>query len=139
MPITTFWPTRRKSLRQNPVNRAAIWLVAIWLVMINSVFAQNIADSFEVASIKPAEPDRPMAISRSGNRLNFSNYSLEMLILWAYDIRSDRLIGRPKGLDSAGFDIAAPAPQITVIPGQLNRMMQSLLADRFKLTVHHDT
>src|SRR5580698_8269747 len=127
MPIMTSWPIRRKSLFQSPVNYAAV------------VLAQNPADQFEVASIKPADPDHPMAISRSGNRINFSNYSLEMLILWAFNIRSDRLIGRPKGLDAARYDIAAAAPQITLVPGQLNRMMQSLLAERFKLVVHHET
>jgi uncharacterized protein (TIGR03435 family) len=42
--------------------------------------------AFEVASIKAADPDRSMSTDRSGNRLAFSNYSLEMLILWAYNI-----------------------------------------------------
>jgi uncharacterized protein (TIGR03435 family) len=128
--------TRRKSLQQKHTNRAAVWLAAVCASVV--CLAQT-ADSFEVASIKPAEPDRPMAISRSGNRLTFSNYSLEMLILWAYSSRDERLIGRPKGIDSARYDIAATAPQVTLIPGQLNRMMQSLLADRFKLVVHRET
>jgi uncharacterized protein (TIGR03435 family) len=66
--------------------------------------------AFEVASIKPADPDHAMSITRSGNRLTFSNYSVEMLILWAYDVRSERLLGKPKGLDSARYDIVAVAP-----------------------------
>jgi uncharacterized protein (TIGR03435 family) len=104
-------------------------------------FAQATATvpAFEVASVKPADPDHRMSIGRSGNRLTFSNYSLEMLILWAYDIRSDRLLGKPKGLDSVRYDIVAVAPQETLVPGRLNRMMQSLLAERFKLVVHSET
>ena len=95
--------------------------------------------AFEVASVKPADPDHSMSITRSGNRLTFSNYSLEMLILWAYNVRSDRLLGKPKGLDSVRYDIVAVAPQETLVPGRLNRMMQSLLAERFNLVVHSET
>lgn len=95
--------------------------------------------AFEVASIKQADPDHSMSISRSGNRITFSNYSLEMLIQWAYNIRSDRLLGKPKGLDSVRYDIVAAAAEETLAPGMLNRMMQSLLAERFKLAVHRET
>jgi uncharacterized protein (TIGR03435 family) len=95
--------------------------------------------AFEVASVKPANPDHSRSISRSGNRLTFSNYSVEMLIEWAYNIRSDRLLGRPKGLDSLRYDIVAAAPKQPLVPGMLNHMMQSLLAERFKLAVHRET
>jgi uncharacterized protein (TIGR03435 family) len=95
--------------------------------------------TFEVASIKAADPDQAMSITRSGNRLTFSNYSVEMLILWAYDIRSERLLGKPKGLDSARYDIVAVAPPGAPVAGRLNLMMQSLLAERFRLVVHRET
>jgi uncharacterized protein (TIGR03435 family) len=106
------------------------------LLMAGTLLAQ---EAFEVASIKPADPDQAMSITRSGNRLNFSNYSLEMLILWAYDIRSERLLGKPKGLDSARYDIAAVAPSGPPVVGRLNLMMQALLTDRFRLVVHRET
>jgi uncharacterized protein (TIGR03435 family) len=80
-----------------------------------------------------------MSIGRSGNRLTFSNYSLAMLILWAFDIRAERLLGKPRGLDSVRYDIVAVAPEGSLVHGQLNRMMQSLLAERFKLAVHSET
>jgi uncharacterized protein (TIGR03435 family) len=96
-------------------------------------------EAFEVASIKPADPDHAMSIARSGNRLAFSNYALEMLILWAYDIRSERLLGKPKGLDSARYDIVAVAPAGPAVPGRLNLMMRSLLSDRFGLVVHKES
>jgi uncharacterized protein (TIGR03435 family) len=109
---------------------------ALLLLMPGALFAQQ---TFEVASIKPADSDQAMSIARSGNRLTFSNYSVEMLILWAYDIRSERLLGAPKGLDSARYDVIAVAPPGPLPAGQLNWMMQSLLADRFRLVVHRET
>lgn len=109
-----------------------------------SVLQAQQAPAFEIASIKPADPDRAMSISRSGNRLTFSNYSLEMLILWAYDIGSDRLLGRPSGLNSVRYDIVALAPVVAApdgasVPGRFNRLMRSLLSERFKLVVHSET
>lgn len=106
------------------------------LLMAGALVAQQ---TFEAASIKPANPDQAMAINRSGNRLTFSNYSVESLILWAYDIRSDRLLGKPKGLDSTHYDIVAVAPPGPAVPGRLNLMMRSLLTDRFRLVVHRET
>jgi uncharacterized protein (TIGR03435 family) len=115
--------------------------VAIYIAGLSVAFAQlhTAAPAFEVASVRPADPDHSMSISRSGNRLTFSNYSLEMLILWAWDIRSERLLGKPKGVDSVRYDIVAIAPEEALLPGRLNLMMQSLLADRFKLVAHRET
>jgi uncharacterized protein (TIGR03435 family) len=112
--------------------------ISMFVAGASVAFAQPPA-AFEVASVKPAARDHSMSISRSGDRLTFSNYSLEMLIQWAYNIRSDRLLGKPKGLDSVRYDIVAAAPGETLVPGMLNRMMQSLLAERFKLAVHRET
>jgi uncharacterized protein (TIGR03435 family) len=102
--------------------------------------------AFEVAAIKPSDPTETMAIHRSGYRLATSATSLEFLITWAYDIHSDRLYGKPKWLDSVRYDIVANAPEraqaAARVPGQptlLQQMMQTLLADRFKLAVHRET
>ena len=100
---------------------------------------QEATPVFEVASVRPADPDHSMSISRSGNHLTFSNYSLEMLIEWAYNVRGDRLPGKPKGLNTVRYDVVAVAPEETRVPGTLNRMMQSLLAERFKLAIHRET
>ena len=69
------------------------------------------ASAFEVASVRTVDPDRSMSIIRSGNSLTFSNYSLEMPILWEWNIRSDRLLGKPKGLDSVRYDIVTAASE----------------------------
>jgi uncharacterized protein (TIGR03435 family) len=111
-------------------------------------FAQATAapPGFEVASVKPSDPAGTLAIRRSGNRIFFSNTSLLFLITWAYDVHSDHVYNQPKWLDSVRFDIMANAPEDETpaaprLPGQpseLQRMMQALLADRFKLAVHKE-
>jgi len=125
-------------LRPHPWLLTNQFRVCIFVAGASVAFAQA-PPAFEVASIKRADPDHSIAISRSGNRITFSNYSVEMLIEWAYNIRRDRLLGKPKGLDTVRYDIVAAAPQETLVPGMLNRMMQSLLAERFKLAFHRET
>lgn len=108
--------------------------------------APAVPPGFEVASVKPSDPAGTMGIRRSGNRISFSNTSLLFLITWAYDVHSDHVYGQPKWLDSVRYDIvanaakdgpAAPA-RLHGEPSALQRMMQALLAERFKLTVHKE-
>jgi uncharacterized protein (TIGR03435 family) len=65
------------------------------------------------------------------------NASLRMLIVAAYGVDADRVTGGPIWLDSEHFDIdARTAP--TSSRESLLLKMQALLADRFKLIIHHD-
>jgi uncharacterized protein (TIGR03435 family) len=96
--------------------------------------------AFEVASIKPSDPVSAIGLRRlPGGRFSTSNASLRLLITWAYDIGDERLTGAPGWLDSARFDIAAKAPNENPTLDELHAMMQSLLAERFKLRVHTET
>jgi uncharacterized protein (TIGR03435 family) len=101
--------------------------------------------AFELASIKPSDPNSVLAIRRSGHRLSTANTSLLFLITWAYDMHRGRVYGQPAWLDSAHYDIIASAPEGSLparVPGQpseLQKMMQALLADRFKLALHRET
>jgi len=105
------------------------------------MFAQSApkTPAFDIASIKPADAaaGNP-SINRTGTRLTIAGYSPRMLIAWAYDVRDDRLIGESKWLDAARYDIVAKAPELPAL-GQLQLMMQSLLAERFGLVIHHET
>jgi uncharacterized protein (TIGR03435 family) len=96
------------------------------------------ASAFEVASVRPSDPANPISIRRSGDRLTTTSTSLEMLITWAYDIRDDRLFGKPKWLDSVRYDVVAKAPPDDPSPGWLREMMQTLLAARFNLVIHRE-
>jgi uncharacterized protein (TIGR03435 family) len=112
--------------------------LALWLPWI--LFGQNAErqPAFDVASVKPANPQAGDAsFKRSGTRLTITGYTPRMLIEWAYDIRNDRLIGQSKWLDSTRYDIVAQAPEQPRF-GELQMMMQSLLKERFGLVVHHE-
>lgn len=97
--------------------------------------------AFELATIKPSGPESaPMSVRRlPGGRFVTSNTPLSMLISWAFDLEDGRMVGAPKNLDSLHFDVVAKAPDEEPAAGQMQLMMQSLLAERFKLTVHHAT
>ena len=101
---------------------------------------------FEVASIKPSDPTRPIAFKRSGYHIETTSTSLEWLITWAYDVHNDRLDGGPDWLNSVRYDVLANGPEdlgaarrnpLHTTP--LQQMMQALLAERFKLAVHRET
>jgi uncharacterized protein (TIGR03435 family) len=60
------------------------------------------------------------------------------LIRIAYDVNPEMVVGGPNWLEFDRFDIAAKAPANTS-PATLHLMLQSLLAQRFGLVIHHDT
>ena len=60
------------------------------------------------------------------------------LIRIAYGVDPDKVVGGPSWLELDRFDVDAKAPPSTP-PETINLMLQSLLADRFKLALHKDT
>jgi uncharacterized protein (TIGR03435 family) len=97
--------------------------------------------AFEVASIKPAPPQAPgrvsIGMSTDGARLIYTNVSLSDVIWKAYRVKPNQITG-PPWLDTERFDIAARIPAgtaTTLVP----EMLQALLADRFRLTLHRET
>ena len=109
--------------------------------------------SFEVASIHEWGPGQGPAgpflagVKFSTGRVSSQCASLQALIFYAYELTgSERLEGMPKwGIascgypDSAGtFAIEATMPANTT-NAQSRQMMQTLLAERFKLAAHWET
>jgi uncharacterized protein (TIGR03435 family) len=99
--------------------------------------------TFEVASIKPAAPQAMGRIQGSGRggpgtsdpgRIWFTDMSLRVLIMRAYDVQSFQVSG-PSWLDSQRFDVIAKVPD-GATKGDARIMLQNLLADRFKLKLH---
>ena len=79
--------------------------------------------------------------ARDGDRWRATNSTLRMLIRNAYsaDYPMDgQIVGGPSWMDADRFDVLA-----NIAPGttstDLRTMVRSLLADRFKLRVHHET
>jgi uncharacterized protein (TIGR03435 family) len=103
-------------------------------------FGQAAPPAFEVASVKPAEGQMPgrFQVSMGGDpgRINYSGVSLKMLIERAWSIKSYQVSG-PDWLDSERFDVVAKLPE-GARQEDVPRMLQSLLAERFKLAVHRE-
>jgi uncharacterized protein (TIGR03435 family) len=100
--------------------------------------------TFEVASIKASligkaggEGSRRENIQVSPGSLNMRNVSLKSAIRWAYHVMDFQVSG-PDWLGNERYDIMAkasgPAPD-----SELRLMLQTLLADRFKITLHRVT
>lgn len=108
--------------------------------------------SFEVASIKPnrsGDLNRRIMFQFLPGRLNATGITVKLLISMAYDVKEFQVSGGPGWIDSQRFDIDAKeedsqAEEEHKLPPEKIRehnqlMMQSLLADRFKLKVSHQT
>jgi bla regulator protein BlaR1 len=96
--------------------------------------------SFDVASVKPnnirGEGDRRVMESHPGE-INYRRINLRDCIQVAYGVKSYQISG-PAWLNSEKYDIIAKATA-PVPNDQLMRMLQTLLADRFKLALHRET
>jgi uncharacterized protein (TIGR03435 family) len=112
--------------------RAAIWL----FVCVAAVYGQP---QFEVASIKPSADPTNNSTGNSGKgRLTMTNVTLKRCIMGAYAIGPNLIVGGPDWLDSDRFVITAKAEQ-PVGDGELMAMLRTLLAERFRLAVHHES
>jgi uncharacterized protein (TIGR03435 family) len=95
---------------------------------------------FEVATIKPATPDRPgKGFMVRGRQFSTVNTTLTDLITFAYGIHAKQITGGPGWLETEKYDLAAqPNGEGQPNGKQWKGMLQKLLADRFKLTFHRD-
>jgi uncharacterized protein (TIGR03435 family) len=104
-----------------------------------AIFGQPAAgQQFEVAVIRPSNADpRSSGINTGNGRLNAVNVTLERCIMGAYAVGPNQIFGGPDWLDSERFDITARAEQ-PLGDRALMTLLQSLLAERFKLTLHRE-
>jgi uncharacterized protein (TIGR03435 family) len=96
--------------------------------------------AFEVASVKVNRTGNrggSMDFSKGGERFTATNMPFGALVLVAYNITVRQLSGAPAFL-SDKYDIVAKA-ESPVSPDEMLRMLQALLAERFKLLVRHET
>lgn len=111
----------------------------ICLVLLTCLLAA--AQTFEVASLKPAAPYKggPIHIATTGGpgtddptRLTFSNATLAMVLQSAFDLQDNQKIIGPDWLNIDMFDIAATIPR-TATKDQMRIMLQHLIAERFHM------
>jgi len=95
---------------------------------------------FEVASVKPSAPGAPdrfnIGVRIDGAFVIVKEFSLKNYIALAYGVRDFQVSG-PDWLGSSKFDLNAKFPE-GFKRGQLPEMVESLLADRFKLALHRE-
>jgi uncharacterized protein (TIGR03435 family) len=122
------------------------------LILASGIFAQSTApspattrpkfDTFEVATIKPMDPDWKSGryITMQGNnRFIEKAYTLKLLIAAAYDLNPRTISGGPSWIESARYDIVAVTPgDVRPTRQEQMSMLRSLLTDRFKLTFHRE-
>jgi len=116
------------------------------LVATSGLFAQTAdAPRFAVASIKRDASTEPLSMAaamgvgyRPGGRLVAHNAPVTMLIQRAYGLQSWQIVGGPAWIGAEGYDIEAK-PESATDQKQMWLMLQTLLADRFKLATHRET
>jgi uncharacterized protein (TIGR03435 family) len=96
---------------------------------------------FDVATIKPSNPDTPgKIITIRGRQFTTINTTLSDLISFAYRVHAAQITGAPEWVESAKYDITAqPQAEGTPNERQLRALVQTLLEDRFRLTVTRGT
>src|ERR1051325_6174728 len=105
-----------------------------------ALFGQTPAarQTFEVATVRRLADVVPgMTFSARGATLTVVNNELANVIDNAYGIRRYQLVGAPDWVDSDRYDIQAKAVGDPT-RDELMLMVRTLLAERFKLKVHHE-
>jgi len=101
--------------------------------------------AFEAASIKPSNAPRgPQGqmfegedVRTSPGNLTMENVTVASCLKWAYKIQDTQIAG-PDWIRHDRFTIAAKAAS-PAVDSQLRAMLQTLLAERFKVALHRDS
>jgi uncharacterized protein (TIGR03435 family) len=117
--------------------------------------AQSAAPAFEVVSVKVNKPGQSRELSiqyLAGGKVFSEGRAIPLLILEAYDLTRLDPSEEFRKLDVSVierdvYDIDAIAPKDAIPPGssakvrndRIKEMLQTLLRDRFKLRIHHET
>jgi uncharacterized protein (TIGR03435 family) len=112
---------------------------------LQKIDAARVRMAFDVASVKPNRSNAPAssgfpmgpgdAYAANGGLFSAANQPLIVYLRFAYKLGQGDLLGLPAWVYNDRFDIEARA-QGTPTKDQMRLMMQSLLADRFKVTSH---
>jgi uncharacterized protein (TIGR03435 family) len=139
--IAGTWTMNAKTL---PLTLVRVTEAAAWEVPMPppppKPMAADANPSFEVATIKPNNPDQPgRYISVRGRTFSTHNISLAALMGFVYGVHPKQIVNAPEWLDKDSYDISAvPDGEGQPNDKQWKAMLQKLLADRFKLKFHHD-
>src|SRR5882762_10024904 len=95
--------------------------------------------TFDAASVKANTSAIPRVMLQfPGGRLNGVNITVQALLGLAYRVQPFQIVGAPDWIGSERYDVVATSA-FTPTLDQRALMVQALLADRFRLTVHRET
>jgi uncharacterized protein (TIGR03435 family) len=119
-----------------------IVIILVTLASVNLVSAaQNQPLAFDVASVKPRviTVGGFIGMRISGSLVTVSMSTLKRFIVNAYKVQDYQVLGGPAWVDdySLVYDISAPGDRTPTLD-ETREMLQTLLADRFKLVIHHE-
>jgi len=100
----------------------------------------RVPSAFEVASVRSSKPGirgSSLDFLKGGERLTATNMPFGALVLIAFNITVRQLSG-PDAFFSEKYDIEAK-PEHPVGTAEMLHMLQTLLEDRFKLVIRHET
>ena len=115
------------------------------IVLLVSIFAavalaQTAEPQFEVASVKPSPPTvddwQKIGVHIDGAMVRCTYLSLRDYIGMAYNMKPDQISG-PDWISRVKYDISAKLPD-GAPRSQVAKMMQAVLAERFKLVFHRE-
>lgn len=111
------------------------------MFLANSMAQTTARPQFEAASIKPDHetPNYILIHPPAGGRYTADHISLQFLITAAYKIKQFQITGGPSWINTERYDVEAKAADSHITDEQFRLMLQSLLADRFKLALHRET
>jgi uncharacterized protein (TIGR03435 family) len=123
-------------------------VLCVFVVSLFAAILINAQDQgFEVASVKrnTAAPGNSILRMLPGGRVNAVNFPVRQMIIYAWRLAGFQVAGGPSWINTDGYDVVAkvdgnPAP---AEPGKgqtdpMQRAMQNLLAERFKLKFHRE-
>jgi uncharacterized protein (TIGR03435 family) len=127
--------------------RRAIMSAGLVVFTCCAALAQTAENSpaFEVASVKPAAPITGNFIrvgmrggpgSSDPGQITYTNVTVKNVLMNAYGVKGFQISG-PGWLDSERYDIVAKLPR-GATKAEFMAMLQNLLAERFKLTLHRE-
>lgn len=108
-------------------------------VVAATLSAQQPNPKFEVASVKRNRSGDSGSSGRMAKDwVTILNQTARLLIVNAYGLRPDRILGGPSWLNTERFDVSARAPANTP-DSRLPLMLRTLLSERFKLVARRET
>ena len=123
--------------------RQVIAMFAAALLASRTAFGQAPAarPEFEVATVKPSgdESGASSGITTKPGGMDAHNVTVKRCIMGAYAVGPHQVVGGPDWVSSDRYEIVAKAEQSDNDDSALMAMLQTLLADRFKLVLHRET